>query len=120
MDQAIDNTVCKVGRAVSIVRRISGGLPRDVITLVVNAIVISQLNYCLVVWSNALAKDIKKLQVLQNKAARCALRCSYTTNIKEMHGNLKWLSVKQRSSYFLLNYIRNIHVTQSPKVLYNR
>lgn len=40
----IDNTVCKMGRAVSIVRRISGGLPTDVITQVVDAIVISQLD----------------------------------------------------------------------------
>ena len=114
----VDKVVSKMGRAVSVTRRISKGLPTDVIRQVLNALVLSQLDYCFVIWSSASMNDMKKLQIVQNKAARCALNCSYRTNVKDMHDSLGWLTVSQRSTYFLLNFIRNIKCTQSPIILY--
>ena len=56
----------------------------DVSRQVLDALVLSQLDYCLVIWSSAAEKDLNKLQVAQNKAARCALQCSYRTRVTEM------------------------------------
>ena len=114
----VDNVVSKMGRAVSVTRRISKGLPTDVIRQVLNALVLSQLDYCFVIWSSASMNDMQKLQVVQNKAALCALNCSYRTNVKDMHDSLGWLTVSQRATYFLLNFIRNIICTRSPIILY--
>lgn len=117
----IDNTVSRMGRGVSVARRISRGMPLEVIKQVLNALVLSQLDYyCFVIWLSASMKDMRKLQVVQNKAARCALQCSYTTNVKDMHNSLRWLTVRQRAHYVLLNFLRNIMVTQSPRILYRR
>ena len=109
-----------MGRAVSVTRRVSKGLPPDVIRQVSNALALSQLHYCFVIWSGASMKDLKKLQVVQNKVARCALNCSYRTNVKDMHDSLRWLTVSQTSTYCLVNFIRNIKETQTPNVLYKR
>ena len=114
----VDKIVSKMGRAVSVTRRISKGLPQDVTKQVLNALVLSQLDYCFVIWSSASVADIKKLQIVQNRAARCALNCSYRTNVKYMHEKLRWLTVSQRSTYCLVNFIRNIIVNQSPKILH--
>ncbi len=41
-------------------------------------------------------KDLRKLQLVKNKAARLILRCLYRTNINRMHFDLKWLKVEDR------------------------
>ena len=90
-----------MGRGVSLVKIIVKYLPMGVRTQVLDALVLSQLDYCLVIWSSAAEKDLNKLQVAQNKAARCALQCSYRTRVTEMLETLKWLTVRQRSTYIL-------------------
>ena len=72
-----------MGRGVSLVKIIVKYLPMDVSRQVLDALVLSQLDYCLVVWSKAAEKDLNKLQVTQNKAARCALQCSYRTRVTQ-------------------------------------
>lgn len=60
------------------------------------ALVLSHLGYCMVVWSSAANKDIKKLQLAQNRAARQALQCSFKTNVTKMHCSLAWLTVEAK------------------------
>ena len=116
----IDNIVSRMGRGVSVVRRVSSSLTVEIRKQVLNAIVLSLMDYCFVVWSNASKSDLDRLQKAQNKAARCALNCNLRTSIDSMHVRLRWLSVSQRSSYVLLNFVRNLKVLQAPQVLYNR
>ncbi len=47
----IDNIVCKMGKAVSVVRRASKVLSPHVVRQVLSALVLSQLDYCFVIWS---------------------------------------------------------------------
>lgn len=42
------------------------------------------------------SENIRKLQILQNKAMRTMLKCEYRTPIQEMLTNLGWLNVEQR------------------------
>ena len=65
-------------------------------------------------------KRINKLQVAQNKAALCALQCSYRTNAMDVHESLSSLTVSERFTYALLNLIRNVLVTRSPNIVYKR
>ncbi len=86
----IENTVKKMRRAVAVVRRW-----RQYFTFYIISF-FSQLDYCQIIWANASKKDLRKLQLVQNKAARLILRCPYRTNINRMHFDLKWLKVEDR------------------------
>ena len=114
----IDYIVNKMGRGVAMIKRVLKIIPQDIVKQVTNALVLSQLDYCFPIWSSASMKELNKLQVAQNKAARSVLQCSYRTNVTHMHEQLGWLSITRRSSYVLLNLIRNIIVNKSPNFLY--
>lgn len=111
----IDTVVGRMGRGVSVVKRISKFLSPDVKRQVLNALVLSQLDYCLVVWSSTSVKNLRKLQVAQNRAARCALYSATS-----MYDSLGWLPIRHRSTYALLIILRNTLVTQVPKWLYDK
>jgi hypothetical protein len=57
------------------------------------------------VWSGATKKDLGKLQLAQNRAARLALGCTQRANINNMHVNLSWLKVEERLTSSLLLFI---------------
>ena len=116
--QHIGKVVVKMGRGLSVIRRCSHFLPKNIMGNVIKTIVLAHLDYCSEVWSGAAMSHIKKLQIAQNKAARCLLRCSYRSNVKIMHNFLSWLSVKNRFTASLLNLTRKISVTKLPRVLY--
>ncbi len=107
-----------MGSGVAMVKRVLKIVPQEIAKQVANALVLSQLDYCFPIWCSASTKDLNKLEVAQNKAARCVLQCSYRTNVTHMHEQLGWLTVTQRSSYVLLNLFRNIIVNKSPNFLY--
>ena len=62
------------------------------VLLVIEALVLSHLDYCPVIWSNAVKKDLEKLQLAQNRA----LNCPWRTNINNMHARPSWLRVDSR------------------------
>lgn len=70
----------------------------------------SHLDYCPVVWSGAAKKDIGKLQLVQIRTARIALRCTQRANVNDMHVNLSWLKVKERSNASLLVFVQGVDV----------
>jgi len=76
------------------------------------ALILTYLDYCPAVWSNATGEYINKLQLIKNRAAPVALRCSYRRNITLMHKDLNWLL------YSLLIFIKNISNSKFPSVLF--
>ncbi len=109
-----------MGRSLSIIRRCCDFLPLYLRGSVIKSLVLSHLDYCSEVWSCAATSSIKKLQIAQNKAARCLLRCPYRTNVSAMHNCLARLNVKNRFIASLLAFIWKISVTKLPRVLYKR
>lgn len=115
----INKTIAKMGAGISVIKRCTKYLTNTSKRQVIQALILSNMDYCPVVWSN-LAKDkIKKLQVAQNRAARVVLNCDIRTNVIAMHEALSWLTVKNRFLYSLLVFFRNILTTKSPFILYN-
>ena len=87
---------------------------------VLQALVLSHLDYCPVVWSNAAKKDLSKLQMVQNKAARLALKCNIRScRTLQLHQKLSWLLVEQRLTASLAVFFRSICLNKRPKCLYN-
>jgi hypothetical protein len=57
----------------SVIKIHSAFLTQRSSVLVVRDLILSHLDYCPVIWSGAAKKDLAKLQLVQNKAARFAL-----------------------------------------------
>ena len=64
----IDSMVVKLGRGLAIIKRCSAFLTLLSTKQVLQALVLSNLDYCPVVWSSAARKDLVKLQLAQNRA----------------------------------------------------
>ena len=55
---------------------------------VLQALDLSHLDYCTVMWSGATKKDLGKFQLDQNRVAQPALKSTLRDNINDMHVNL--------------------------------
>lgn len=114
----IENITKKMGRGLSMIRRCAELLTPTSAVQVIQALVLSHLDYCPAVWSSAAKKDLGKLQIAQNKAARLALRCKSRSNILNMHQNLSWLMVEHRLAASLTLFFRNICLKKKPNCLH--
>ena len=92
--------VVKMGSGVSVVKRCAPYLSQSSTKVVAKALILSNIDYGSVVWSNATQEKITILQMVQNRANTIVLRCGYRTNVT-MHKCLGWLSVRNRVLYSL-------------------
>lgn len=116
----IENIVTKMGKILSVIRRCAQFLTQKTLKIVTQSLVLSNLDYCAVVWSNAAKKHLTKLQKIQNKAARMVLRCPYRTNINRMHNELKWLKVEDRWRANLVGLVKNTIDLKYPVGFYDQ
>ena len=114
----VDKTVAAIGRNLSVIKRCAKYIPQQCIPQIVQTLALTHLDYCPMVWSSAAKKDLLKLQLVQNRAARIALSCPKRTNIKTMHSTLGWPSVEDRLHISLLSFVKGIILSRVPAVLY--
>ncbi len=79
--------------------RIRHLLVREILSYVVQTLVLSKLFYCSVVWSNTMAKNVKKLQLVQNFAAKIITNTHKFDHITPVLHDLKWLPVDRYLIY---------------------
>ena len=72
------------------------------------------------IWSSAAKKDLGKLQLVQNRAARLALQRPLRSNVNNTHVKLSWLKVAERLSASLLAFVRNMNEEKIPNCLYSQ
>ena len=84
----IDLMVTKMGRGLSVIKRCSEFLTPRSKKQVLQALVLSNLDYCPVMWSSASRKDLVKLQLAQKREARFSLHCNQRADINTMHASL--------------------------------
>lgn len=102
------------------INRIRHLLDQETSTLIVQTLVLSKLFYCSSVWSGTAAKNIKKLQLVQNFAARVISKTYKYDHITPVLQELKWLPVDRQ-----LQYRDTIHIFKclnglSPSYLSNK
>ena len=119
-DKHIQRVVTKMGNALSIIKRCAKYLTHTLAKQVIQALALSNLDYCSIVWSSTSCGNIKKLQLVQNRAARVALSCNWRTNVIKMHKSLGWLNVRNRLLYLLMVFIKNVTITKSPLIIYRK
>jgi hypothetical protein len=107
MSKYIDAMVAKMGRGLSIMKRCSAFLTR-----LSTKQVLQVVDYCPVIWSSSTKRDICKLQLAQNRAARLALKCTQRANINDM------LKVEKRLTAFLLVFVRGMDMLEVLRCLF--
>jgi hypothetical protein len=110
----IDSMVAKLGRSQFMIRCCSTFFTSKSTRQILQALVLSHLDYCLVVWSCVAKKDIGKLQLIQNRAAGIALRCTRRANVSSMNVSLSWLKVEKRLTASLLVFVRGVDGLKVP------
>ena len=80
------------------INRIKHLLDKETLLLLINAFVFSKLFYCSTVWSNTSKSNVRKLQRVQNFAARIIFGFRKFDHISQGIKSLKWLPVKGRLS----------------------
>ena len=94
------NTICRQGyfqiRQLRVIRR---SLPSDVLKTLLHAFVASRLDYCNSLFYGLPSCDIKKLQLVQNAAARLFGGLSKFRHVSPILRSLHWLPIKQRIDF---------------------
>ena len=78
------------------ISRIKHLLDRKTLLILINAFVFSKMYYCSTVWANTCQSNIKKLQLVQNFAARIVLDLKKFDHISQGIKSFNWLTVKER------------------------
>ncbi len=86
----------------------------------VQVLVLSQLDYRSLIWSNTTETNLNRLQVVQNKVAHIVLLCLYTANVSLMTNLLVWLNVRSRLQFSSVSFNRNIIITKTLEILYSK
>ena len=92
-------------------------LPRDTLLGLVHAFVTSRIDFCNALFSGLPDNQIRRLQKLQNQAARLVTGTSRFAHITPVLANLHWLPVRRRIEFKLLMFIHRFVYGSSPHYL---
>lgn len=98
-DEHISKSVSSCMSKLCQINRIRHFLDQETLTLIVQSLVLSKLFYCSSVWSGTAAKNIKKLQLIQNFSARIITNTHKYDHITPVLKELKWLPVDRNLVY---------------------
>ena len=84
------------------IRRIKHLLDKKTLLLLINSFVFSKLFYCSSVWGNKSKRDLHKLQLVQNFAARIVVGLSKFNHISQGQRSLRWLDVTIQRKFYLM------------------
>ena len=97
-----EHTIKNVSSCMSIlgqINRVEHAFDRKTLITIINTLVFSKMFYCSSVWSNTAEKNLKKLQTVQNFAARIVTGTRKYDHITPVLKDLKWLPVKLQLYY---------------------
>ena len=81
------------------ISRVKYVLKKELLVTVIKSLVFSRLYYCSVVWSNTTDRNIRKLQGIQNFAARIISGTRKYDHITPVLKELRWIPVKLQLYY---------------------
>ena len=94
------------------INRVSKCFDKETISLLVSALVMNKLLYCSSAWSKTSAKNINKLQLVQNFACRIVTNSKKFDHISPKLQELNWLPVKEhlhfRDTVLMYKCINNL------------
>lgn len=95
----------QLSRQVGAISRIRNILPKWLIKTIYYAVVYSRLYYCLLVWGNTTAENLRKLRVLQRRAVRLITNDDFFTPSARLFDNARILTLESMFTFKLGIYI---------------
>ena len=92
-------------------------LQKNIAVTVANALVSSRLDYCNALFRSLSARDLQRLQCVQNSLARIVSRSSRFSHITPVLRSLHWLPIKHRIRFKTLSIIYKFLHTGIPAYL---
>ena len=100
------NNICKkISQRISFISRLRYIVPQHVTNLVFKSLVLPIFDYCDIVWCFTYEKHLKKLDILQKRAARVITFSNINENTEELIRTLNWLPTRKRFEFHTLCYI---------------
>lgn len=118
-DQHVKNVVKASNFHIRALRHIRPMLNREVANTVACSIVSSRLDYCNSLLYGTTAKNIAKLQRVQNSLARVVSQTARREHIRPVLKDLHWLPVAERIEYKVALITRKVLTTRQPGYLAN-
>ena len=94
----IDRVCTKISQLIGVLFRMRHFLDFKTKIMFYNFYIIPQIDYGINMWGNSAACYIKRIQILQNKAARIILNADWYTSSHVLLTQLKWMSISQRKT----------------------
>ena len=85
----------KSSRGIGMLRYAKRYVPLSTVKTMYGSIVEPYLRYCCTVWGCCTETDLKRLQILQNRAARIVTNSAYDAHFMPLIKELSWLTVKE-------------------------
>jgi len=102
---------------VNLLKRLSPFLTMDMQKLFYNSYILSQFDYCCVVWANGTKSCLKKLYKIQKRAARLILMKPNRTPSIPLFNTLGWLTFNNRLKYHTAVLVYKALNNQAPKYI---
>ena len=109
-----------IRKHIGLISRIGTNMSRTARLKLANAHVTSRLSYMICLWGNTNDSLIKKIQVVQNLAARMITGDPRTTRQKELLEKVNWMNVKNLTEYHSLCQIWKLKKFEKPLNLWNK
>ena len=92
----IDKLCRKIASAVGAIKRVKPFVPQSTLLDIYNSLVQPHFDYCSLVWGNCGKTLSKKLQKLQNRAARAITSSNYDVEADSLFHKLSWKDLKSQ------------------------
>ena len=94
-----------------------GHLPPDVISVLVSALVISQVRYCISVYGAGTAHNLSRIQKILNYAAKVIFGRKKYDHVSDLMHRLRWLSAENLVTYHTMCLLHKVRYHAEPEVL---
>ena len=101
------NEMCKkIIGTLMFINRIKDNFDKSTRIMVIEALVLSQINYCNIIWGSASKTQLQRVQRLQNFAAKVADGSARKFDLATpIINRLKWMKIKQKCEHDLCCFI---------------
>ena len=94
-----------------------GHLPPTVISVLVSALVISQVRYCIAVYGAGTRHNLSRIQKILNYAAKVIFGRKKYDHVSDLMCQLRWLSAENLVTYHSLCLLHKVRCHAEPEVL---
>ena len=106
-----------IERNVGILQKLRYFIPAYVLKILHHSLVLSHLQYCILLWANSYHSHLHKLRLLQKKAIRIISNTDYLAHSSKLFVNLKLLKLDDIMTFQLGTFMYKLKYNKLPNVI---